>query len=159
MLTIPLAAVPAQNFAATLGGQAVQCSLYTLGTGLAAAMYMDLVSDGEPIYTARIVRAYSALPNNAPPFMTVGARYLGFEGDFLFIDTQATANSPAEDPQYYGLADRWQILYFSIEDLEGAGLIQVTVPEPSVLSIGITTLGGAPITTLGGSPLITIGSP
>ena len=123
MQTIPLAAVPSQRFSLTLGGQAVQCAIYLLGAGIAAALYMDLISNGQTIFTARIVRAYSALLNNTPTFMTVGAHYLGFDGDLLFIDTQATPTSQAEDPIPDGLGTRWQLMYLSLADLEAAGLV------------------------------------
>jgi len=157
MQIVPLSAVPSQNFAATLGGQAVEVSLYVLGAGLAQAMYMDLIAGGEPIYTARIVRAYSGLPDNAPPFMLVGARYLGFEGDFLFLDTQATATNPAEDPEPAGLGARWQLMYFSLADLQAAGLVAIPTPPPVIVSLGITTLGGVQITTESGAPIVTGG--
>ena len=127
MQTVPLAAVPSQNFSVTLGGQAVQCALYLLGAGLAAALYMDLIANGAPIFTARIVRAYSALPDNTPPFMTVGEHYLGFEGDLLFIDTQATPTNPVQDPLPDGLGTRWQLMYFSVADLTNAGVLAVDV--------------------------------
>lgn len=124
MQTVPLAAVGSQTFAVVLGGQAVQIALYLLGVGLAAAMYMDLTSDGNPIFTARIARAFSGLPNNTAPFMLVGEHYLGFQGDLLFIDTQATPTNPVRDPQPSGLGTRWQLMYFSVADLEAAGLIE-----------------------------------
>ncbi len=123
MQTIPLAAVPAQNFSVTLGGQAVEIALYLLGAGAAAALYMDLVANGAAVFTGRIVRAFPPLPENTPPFMTVGAHYLGFEGDFLFIDTQATALIPPADPLPAGLGTRWVLVYFTLADLEAAGLV------------------------------------
>lgn len=123
MITVPLAAVPSQDFSITLGGQNVVIALYVLGAQAAARMYMDLTSNGEPIFSGRIVRAFSGLPQNAPPFMTVGARYLGFIGDFLYVDTQATPTNPGADPLPAGLGTRWQLLYMELADLEGAGLV------------------------------------
>jgi hypothetical protein len=123
MLILPLAAVPSQNFAVALDGQAVSISVYQLGAALAAALYMDLISNGSPIFTARICRGYGALPDTTAPFMLSGAHYLGFEGDFVWLDTQASSTVPTEDPQYLGLGGRWQLLYLEQADLETAGLV------------------------------------
>lgn len=123
MQTIPLAAVASQTFSVVLGGQAVAIALYVLGAGAAAALYMDLVSNGTTVFTGRIARAFSGLPDNTAPFMLNGANYLGFQGDLLFIDTQATQTNPVQDPQPSGLGTRWQLMYFSVADLEAAGLV------------------------------------
>jgi len=123
MQVVPLAAVPSQTFAAVLGGQAVQFALYLLGAGAAAALYLDVISNNTPIFTAREVRAYGALPDTVAPFMLSGRHYLGFEGDLLFLDTQAGPNVPTADPVPAGLGTRWQLLYFSPADLEAAGLV------------------------------------
>jgi len=123
MQTLPLAAVPSQNFGAALDGQAVSVNLYQLGVGAAAALYMDLTANGEVIFSARTCRSYAALPGNAAPFMLSAAHYLGFEGDFLFLDTQASPTVPVADPQFAGLGTRWQLLYLSQADLQGAGLV------------------------------------
>jgi hypothetical protein len=123
MQIVPLAAVPSQNLAITLGGQAVQLALYLLGTGLAAALYLDLISNGTPIFSARVARAYGAQPATAAPFMLAGRHYEGFQGDLLFLDTQASAMVPTLDPLPVGLGSRWQLLYFALADLQGAGLV------------------------------------
>lgn len=86
-------------------------------------MYLDLISNGSPIFTTRIARAFGALPDTTAPFMLAGRHYLGFQGDLVFIDTQASALVPTEDPQAAGLGTRWQLLYFSVADLQAAGLI------------------------------------
>ena len=124
MQTIPLSAVPSQNLAITLDGQAAQISLYQRGTNGAANMYLDLIVNGNPILTGRIVRAYGGLPNTRAAFMMVGRRYQPFVGDLLFVDTQATESNPTQDPQPSGLGARWQLLYLSESDLQGAGLVQ-----------------------------------
>lgn len=123
MQIVPLAAVPNQNFSAVLGGQAVQFALYLLGAGAAAALYLDVISNGAPILTAREVRAYGGLPNTVARFMLAGRHYLGFEGDLLFLDTQAGPTVPTLDPVPAGLGSRWQLMYFSQADLEAAGLV------------------------------------
>lgn len=123
MQVIPLSAVPSQTLSIALGGQAVQLALYQLGVGGAAAIYMDLISDGETILTARKTKAYGNISNTRAPFMLVGRRYLGFQGDFLFLDTRATATNPTQPPQASGLGARWQLMYLSQSDLSGAGLV------------------------------------
>lgn len=122
MQVLPLAAVPSQTFSAALNGQAVNFSLYQLGVGEAATMFLDVIANGAQILSCRQCRAYGGLPQTRARFMMVGRRYLGFQGDLLFIDTQATAANPTEDPQYQGLGARWQFMYFSPADLASAGL-------------------------------------
>jgi len=124
MQIIPLAAVPSQNLTTVLGGQQVQLSLYQLGAQAAIALFIDLVSNGAVIFSARECRAYGALPDTVARFMLVGRHYLGFAGDLLFLDTQATLLNPTQDPQYQGLGTRWQLMYFTPADLQAAGLIE-----------------------------------
>lgn len=122
MLLLPLAAVPSQTFSATLAGQAVAFALYQLGAGAAAALFLDLNSNGVQILTARQCRAYGGLPATRARFMLTARRYLGFSGDLVFLDTQATATNPTSDPLPAGLGTRWQLAYFSDAELEAAGL-------------------------------------
>lgn len=121
MQVIPLSAVASQTLSIALGGQAVQIALYQLGAGGAAAIYMDLISNGATIFTTRKTKAYGNLPNTRAPFMLTGRRYLGFQGDFFFTDTQASATNPAQPPQASGLGTRWTLTYVSPSDLAAAG--------------------------------------
>lgn len=123
MQAVPLAAVPSQTLLATLSGQSAQINLYQLGADAAAAMYMDLVSNGVQILTCRKCKSYGNMPNTRAPFMLVGRHYLGFQGDLLFLDTQASTSNPTAPPQFAGLNARWQLLYFTVADLQGAGLL------------------------------------
>ena len=116
MLIVPLAAVPSQTLSIALNGQAVDLAVYTLGFPGSQNMYVDLQSNGEPIVNTRMARAYSGSSTEAPPFLLLDSLYWGFEGDFLFIDTQGDA-----DPVYTGLGTRWQLVYFDPSDLEAAG--------------------------------------
>jgi len=122
MQILPLSAVPSQTFSAALSGQAVAFALYQLGVGAAAAMFLDVTSNGVAMFSCRQTRAYGGLPQTRAAFMMAGRRYLGFQGDFLFLDTQASETNPTEDPQYSGLGSRWQLMYFTPADLQGAGL-------------------------------------
>ena len=123
MLTVPTAAVPSQNFSVLLDGQACEVNVYQLGEGDAAGLYMDLSSDDSVIFTCRVCRGYGGQPDTTAPFMGIGRAYLGFLGDFVWIDTQASATQPAEDPEFEGLGARWILLYFTQADLEAGGLV------------------------------------
>lgn len=114
MQTVPLTAVPSQLVQAVLNSQSVSLSIYQLGFPPVAELYCDLVSDGVPIVNCRKCRAFSGSSTEAAPFMLLDAAYWGFQGDFLFIDTEGD-----EDPQYSGLGSRWQLVYYSPSDLAG----------------------------------------
>jgi len=122
MLPVPLAAVASQTLSVALAGQACELALYQRGAGAAAALYLDLTANGSAILTGRRVRAYGGLPATRAAFMLSGRRYLGFSGDLVFLDTQASHSQPTEDPQPSGLGARWQLLYLSAADLAAAGL-------------------------------------
>lgn len=109
MQTIPLTAVPSQSLTAALNGQSVSIAIYQLG---AADLYCDLTSNGTPIVNCRKCRAFSGSPTEAAPFLLLDSAYWGFQGDFLFIDTQGD-----EDPQFSGLGSRWQLVYYTPDDL------------------------------------------
>lgn len=114
MQTVPLTAVPSQLVQPVLNGQSVSLSVYQLGTDALTALYCDLVSNGIPIVSCRKCRAFSGSATEAAPFLLLDAGYWGFQGDFLFIDTEGD-----EDPQYSGLGSRWQLIYYSPTDLAG----------------------------------------
>lgn len=115
MNTIPLTAVPSQLVSAAPAGQSVSISIYQLGFPPMAELYCDIVANGIPIVNCRKCRAYSGSTSEAAPFLLLDARYWGFQGDFLFIDTQG-----GEDPQYSGLGKRWQLIYYDESDLVSA---------------------------------------
>jgi hypothetical protein len=100
----------------SLGGQSVSLAIYQLGLAPVADLYCDLAADGVPIVNCRRCRAYAGGADEAPPFLLLDSRYLGFEGDFLFVDTIGDA-----DPQAAGLGTRWQLLYFAPSDLAAIG--------------------------------------
>lgn len=112
MQLVPLTAVPSQSVQAVLDGQSVSLSVYQLGFPPVAELYCDLASDGTPIINCRKCRAFSGSTTEAAPFMLLDASYWGFQGDFLFLDTQGD-----EDPQYSGLGSRWQLVYYTPDDL------------------------------------------
>lgn len=100
MQTIPLSPIPAQSLQIVLDGQNCQIAVYQKSTGL----YFDLALNGAPITTTAIARDEAEILHDR--------RYLGFAGDFMFVDTQGSA-----DPVYTGLGDRWLLVYLSAADL------------------------------------------
>lgn len=93
IVQIPLIATPAQSMAVLLGGQSCRLNVYQKAFGLFVDLYVNdaLVIGGVIAENLnRIVRSV----------------YLGFGGDLFFNDTQGT-----DDPDYAGLADRFQFLW------------------------------------------------
>ena len=91
--TIPLAAVPSQNFSITLGNQRCKFSVYQKAQGL----FMDLTVNGAQILTGMICRDRVELVRYA---------YLGFVGQLSFVDTQGKS-----DPYYTGFGSRYELVY------------------------------------------------
>ena len=92
---IPLKAVASQVMSVQLGGQLCTIAVYQKSTGL----YADLSVSDAPVVTGVVCEDRNPL---------VRGVYLGFVGDLYFVDTQGTT-----DPQYLGLADRYQFLWDS----------------------------------------------
>jgi hypothetical protein len=90
MVIVPLNPVPSQTVNVTVGGQVARITVRTIGAGL----YFSL--DG--VVTNRVCRDRARLLTDA--------KYRGFLGDFSFVDTKGR-----DDPQYWGLGDRWQLVY------------------------------------------------
>ena len=95
---IPLGAVAGQTFSINLGNQACLIELRTLGLGVDAHLYFSLTVSGSPIVTTRVCRNRQRL--------LLDAQYRGFQGDFMFIDTQGDT-----DPAYTGLGTRYVLVY------------------------------------------------
>ena len=91
---VPLAPVPSQTLAIVLAGQNCLIGVRTLGAGL----YFDLTADGVVITRTTVCRNLARL--------LLDRGYLGFVGDFVFVDTQGAA-----DPEYAGLGSRWLLKY------------------------------------------------
>lgn len=104
MMQVPLTALPAQTLGIILANQNCGIALSTLPTGL----YFDLTLDSTPIVTKMICRNGARL--------LLDRQYLGFVGDFIFVDTQA-GNGIGQDPIYAGLGTRYQLLYLEVADL------------------------------------------
>ena len=104
MQTVTAQAVPSQQLQCTLAGQSVSLNIYQQAYG----MFMDVSVGGELIIAGVICENLTRIVRDA---------YLGFVGDFIWFDTQGT-----EDPLYYGIGARWQLIYVSAADLAAAGL-------------------------------------
>lgn len=107
MQLVPLAAVPSQQFSITLGGQNCSISVYQKTTGV----YFDMAFNGLPFTSA--VRCLDRSQ------LCADRQYLGFSGDFVFIDTQGDS-----DPAYAGLGTRFQLIYVTAAEIEAGALTQ-----------------------------------
>jgi hypothetical protein len=100
-LVIPLQPVPAQQIAVDLGNQPCTVTVYQKLSGL----YMDLAVNDDPIVTGVICENKNRIVRSA---------YLGFTGDFIFVDSQGSS-----DPTFDGLGSRYTLTYLEISDLNG----------------------------------------
>lgn len=106
MQIVPLQAVPNQTVVVLLNGQVTQLNVYSKGENL----YMDVLVNNILVIGGVICENLNRI---------VRSLYLGFQGDFIFIDNQGDA-----DPVYTGLggADaRYSLAYLSPADLLGQG--------------------------------------
>lgn len=99
MRIVPLQAVPSQVVTVTLGNQVTQISVYQRAYGL----FVDV-----SVNNALIIGGVLAENLNR----IVRTLYLGFVGDFCFIDNQGTS-----DPVYTGLGARFSLAYLEATDL------------------------------------------
>lgn len=95
VVQIPLSAVPSQIVTTLLGAQQCRIAVYQKRTGL----FLDLFVNDQAIALGILCRDRVWLIRDA---------YFGFSGDLAFIDTQGVA-----DPDYTGLADRYQLVWGS----------------------------------------------
>jgi hypothetical protein len=99
MQALPIIAAPNQTFRATLGGQYCTINLRTLGGNL----FADVLVNSAPIILNRLCLNQTRIVREA---------YLGFMGDFVFVDTQGS-----DDPVYTGLGTRFLLIYLAASDL------------------------------------------
>ncbi len=122
MLQIPLSAVPSQTLSIVLDGQSCQIAIYQKQPiadeyGVAAGLFFDLSVGGVPVInTARCLDRTPILQDR---------QYLGVIGEFMFLDTLATAGGPptfnGAPPYYKGLGAQFQLLYLEAADLAAVG--------------------------------------
>ena len=114
MQVVPLIPQPSITLQVVLDGQQCQIAIYSK-TGYEYSdtpgftvpntnLYFDLIAGGVPITnTAICLDGHRLLINR---------QYLGFVGDFVFIDTQGN-----DDPQWQGLGARFVLLYLEADDI------------------------------------------
>lgn len=99
MQQIPLKAVANQTLLTPVGSQNCRVNIYQKNTGL----FMDVLVDETPIVLGVICQDLNRIVRDL---------YLGFVGDFMFLDTQGS-----DDPVYTGLGARWLLFYIEAGDL------------------------------------------
>lgn len=113
MQIVPLTDAPNQTLQIVLGGQNCAIAIDSMNgsdpTDLLLSTEYDwlaftLVSNGIDITTNASCLNLKRL--------LINRQYLGFVGDFMFVDTQG-----ALDPEWEGLGTRWVLLYLEAADL------------------------------------------
>ena len=102
MQVVPLQPIPNQTLQVQLDGQAVTLEVVQYAFGLFMSVYVN----GTLIIAGVICENFNRI---------VRSLYLGFSGDFVFLDMQGVT-----DPIYTGLGGpdaRYQLLYLSATDL------------------------------------------
>lgn len=119
MQIVPLAPNPNQTLQIVLAGQNCAIELRTLD-GYAVTDNVDF--SGSQKYIAftldvagvSITRAQNCLNLKR---LLINRQYLGFAGDFMFVDTQPDPLTGPADPQWEGLGTRWQLIYLNASEL------------------------------------------
>lgn len=102
-MQIPISALPNQSFQVQLANQPCTIDISQTAYGLFFGLYVGSTQ----IITSVICENLNRL---------VRSVYLGFIGDFVFLDTQGS-----DDPVYTGLGTRWLLIYLEQSDLGGLG--------------------------------------
>jgi hypothetical protein len=103
-LIVPLQPVASQSLNTVLNNQNVQLNVYQKLYGL----FMD-------VYLNDVLVIAGVLCENLN--LIVRSAYLGFSGDFIFMDNQAAIPQAGEDPSYTGLGSQFFLLYLFPADL------------------------------------------
>lgn len=113
MQIVPLTNEPAQTLQIVLAGQncAIEIDSYDGSdpTDLALSTSTSWLGFSLTVSGASITTNATCLDRKR---LLLNRQYLGFIGDFMFIDTQGV-----DDPQYAGLGTRWVLLYLEASDL------------------------------------------
>jgi hypothetical protein len=108
MQIVPVKPLPNQTLVTTLDSQFCQINLYQRAYGL----NFDLLVNNDVVIQRVLCQNENRLVRNA---------YLGFRGDFLFIDTQVLGGKGL-DPVYTGLGSRFVLGYLSVAELALLGV-------------------------------------
>lgn len=99
MRIVPLQTVPSQIVNVNLANQNTQIEVYQTDYG----MFMDVAVNNSPIINGVLCENQNRIVRDA---------YLGFVGDFVFIDNQGS-----DDPVYTGLGSRFSLAYLEVAAL------------------------------------------
>lgn len=99
MLIVPLQAIPNQTVTVTLNNQVTQLNIYQTYGGLFIDVYLE---------NTLVIGGVIAENQNR----IIRSAYLGYSGDFAFIDTQGS-----NDPDYTGLGTRFFLTYLTEDEL------------------------------------------
>lgn len=103
MQEVPTQALPNQSLQVQLGSQACTLNVYQLAYGL----FMDVYVNGVLIIGGVVCQDVNRIVRDL---------YLGFVGDFMWVDTQGS-----DDPAYTGLGTRFRLMYLEVADLPEDG--------------------------------------
>lgn len=98
MLVVPTQALPNQQLQSQLGNQATTLMIYQTAYGL----FMDVYLNSTLIIAGVICQNLNRI---------VRSGYLGYVGDFVFVDMEGS-----DDPIYTGLGTRFLLLYLEESD-------------------------------------------
>ena len=101
MLTVPLQPIPNQTLQVQLGNQACTLNVYQYTYGL----FMD-------VYVGTTLIIGGVLCENM--VLIVRAAYLGFVGDFVFVDTTGEGANPVYTG--FGVNGRYQLVYLNADE-------------------------------------------
>lgn len=98
---VPVQPIPNQTFQIQLAGQACTINIYQLAYGL----FMDLYVGNQQIVAGIVCQNLNRIVRKA---------YLGFTGDFVWLDTQN--GEDGDDPIYTGLGTRFLLIYGELKN-------------------------------------------
>ena len=104
MQIIPVQAVPSQSFQVTLNGQLCTLNVYQTFWGV----FMDVLVSGNVIIQGVLCLNQTWI---------VRSLYLGFIGDFAWVDNQPNVILGPSPPSYTGLGARFSLIYFNPSDI------------------------------------------
>lgn len=115
---VPLNAVESQTLQFVAATQNCQMSVYT-NDGLDMT---DPTLETNSTYIAMDFAYNGIQVTNTQPCLNktrilLNRQYLGFVGDFMFVDTQPPAGTDGADPEWEGLGTRWVLVYLEASDL------------------------------------------
>lgn len=118
MQIVPLTAEPSQTLQIVLAGQNCSLEIDSLDGSDPTDPTMSTVYSwlGLTLAVGGVSITATAPCLNLKRVL-INRQYLGFVGDFMFIDTQPSQGTSGQDPEWEGLGARWVLLYLEASDL------------------------------------------